>query len=47
MYEELWTLTIAWIIAGLAAFGYLLRRVERTEERLKREDIYGGVQCAQ
>lgn len=33
MYEELWTLVIAWIVAGLAAFGYLLRRVERSEER--------------
>lgn len=36
MYEELWALTIAWIVAGLAAFGYLLRRVERSEERLKK-----------
>ena len=34
MNEELWTLVIAWIVAGLAAFGYLLRRVERSEERL-------------
>ncbi|MDX9802800.1 MAG: hypothetical protein RBS96_02055 [Dehalococcoidales bacterium] len=36
MNEELWTLVIAWIVAGLAAFGYLLRRVERSEERLKK-----------
>lgn len=36
MNEELWTLVIAWIVAGLAAFGYLLRRGERSEERLKK-----------
>lgn len=36
MYEELWALIIVWIVAGLAAFGYLLRRVERVEERLKK-----------
>lgn len=36
MYEELWTLIIAWIVAGLVAFRYLLRRVERSEERLKK-----------